>query len=354
MLATIEIEKHLVTESRVSQVDFDNIPFGKVYSDHMFISDYSDGDWREFKIVPYQSLQFSPANATIHYGQSVFEGLKAYKNKQGEALIFRPMDNFRRLNGSAVRMCIPEIPEDIFMNGMTELIRLDEAWIPNKPGTSLYIRPFIFATDEYIGIRPSDNYKFIIFTCPVGAYYSQPVRVKIETEYSRAFEGGTGYAKAAGNYGGSLYPAKLAQEKGYDQLLWTDGKSHKYIEESGTMNVMFRIGDKLITAPAGDTILRGITRDSVLTLARDWGLTVEERKVEVEEIISAIKENTLNEAFGMGTAATIAHISTIAYDGVDYELSDPAKWEFSNRVLHALEKIRSGEEPDNYGWLHMV
>lgn len=354
MLATIEIEKNLVSKSKISQVDFDDIPFGKVYSDHMFISDFYDGEWKEFRIVPYQSLQLSPANATIHYGQSVFEGMKAYKNKQGEALLFRPLDNYRRLNVSAVRMCIPEIPEDIFMTGLTELVGLDKAWIPNSPETSLYVRPFIFATDEYIGIRPSDKYKFVIFTCPVGAYYSQPVRVKIETKYSRAFEGGTGFAKAAGNYGGSLYPAKLAQEKGYHQLLWTDGKTHQYIEESGTMNVMFRIGDTLITAPAGDTILKGITRDCVLTLAREWGWTVEERRVEVQEIISAIKSNSLKEAFGTGTAATIAHIATIGYDGIDYDLGDPTHWEFSNRVLKTLERIRSGEEADKFGWVHKV
>ncbi len=354
MLATIEIEKHLVGESRVSQVDFDNIPFGKVYADHMFISDFQDGEWREFRIVPYRGLQLSPATATIHYGQSVFEGMKAYKDQQGAALLFRPLDNHKRLNVSAIRMCIPEIPEEIFMAGLTDLIRIDKAWIPNNPRTSLYVRPFIFATDEYIGIRPSDTYKFMIFTCPVGAYYSRAVKVKIETRYSRAFEGGTGFAKAAGNYAGSLYPAKLAQEKGFDQLLWTDGKTHKYIEESGTMNVMFRIGDRLVTAPTSDTILQGITRDSVLTLAREWGLTVEERKVEVLEIISAIKDKTLKEAFGTGTAATIAHISTIGFDDVDYELDDSAQWEFSNRVLQKLEGIRRGEEADKYGWVFHV
>src|SRR5690606_21410081 len=207
------------------------------------IADYANGEWGNLRIVPYEHLSLSPATAAIHYGQSIFEGMKAHKSPQGEALLFRPRKNYERMNRSAVRMCMPTLPEEIFMGGLTELIKLDAAWIPDKPGTSLYVRPFMFATDEYIGVRPSHTYRFMIFTSPAGGYYAEPVKIKVETQYARAFEGGTGFAKAAGNYAASLYPAKLAQEQGYHQLLWTDGKQHTYIEESGTMNIMFVINN---------------------------------------------------------------------------------------------------------------
>jgi len=346
----IDIQKRLT--SKINDVDFSNIQFGRVYSDHMFVSNFRNGKWDNNHIMPYGNLSISPANPTIHYGQSIFEGMKAYKSAEGEILLFRPMDNFRRLNISAERMCMPHVSEEVFMEGLRELINLDRQWVPGNEGTSLYIRPYMFSADEYIGIRPSDDFDFMIITCPVGAYYSKPVRVKIETHYTRAAAGGTGYAKAGGNYGGSLYPAKLAQEQGYDQLVWTDAKEHKYIEESGTMNILFLIGDTLVTAPAGDTILNGITRDSVLTLARDWGMKVEERKVSVEEVIEAAKSGELKEAFGAGTAATIANISTIGYDGVDYEL--PENREFSSKVLTTLDNIKMGRSEDPFGWVHRI
>ncbi len=354
MIDTINIAVTATSNSRLSQVDFNNIPFGKVYADHMFMADFKGGEWTDYQILPYQNLSISPANSAIHYGQSVFEGMKAYKNAKDEVLVFRPYDNLKRINKSADRMCIPQIPSDLFMGGMTELLRLDRAWVPKKAGTSLYIRPFVFATDEYIGIRPSDTYKFMIFTCPVGAYYSEPVKVKIETEHARAIEGGTGYAKAAGNYAAALYPAKIAQQQGYHQLIWTDAKSHEYIEESGTMNVMFMIGDTLITAPAGETILKGVTRDSVLTLAREWGIQVEERKVAVKEVINALKNDTLKEAFGTGTAATIANIATIGYDGKDYQLPQTGETSFTAKVLRELEGIKSGNLSDPFNWVHKI
>lgn len=354
MVDTLNIDYRLKSESKLKDVDFSKVIFGRVYSDHMFMSDYKDKTWGKHRIVPYEHLSFSPGSAVLHYAQSVFEGLKAYRNDAGEVLIFRPDMNLKRLNVSAKRMCIPEIPEEVFMGGMTELLKIDKDWVPGLPGTSLYIRPFAFALDEYIGIRPSDTYQFIIFTCPVGSYYSKPVKVKIETHYTRASEGGTGFAKAAGNYAASLYPAKLAQEKGYDQLIWTDGKEHKYIEEAGTMNVMFLINNKLITSLAGDSILNGITRDSVLTLARDWGMEVEERKVSVDEIISACKSGELQEAFGVGTAATIAHIDLIAYDGVDYQLKPVENREFSNHILKTLDEIRTGRAEDKFGWIYKL
>ena len=354
MIDTLTIDIQKTQSSKLNQVDFDNIQFGKVYSDHMFVSKYRNGEWGGHKILPYGNLSVSPATPAIHYGQSIFEGMKGYRSPDGEIILFRPLDNFHRLNISAERMCMPHVSEEVFMEGLTELIRLDEGWIPNKEGTSLYIRPFLFSADEYIGIRPSDNFDFMIITCPVGAYYSKPVRVKIETKYSRAIEGGTGYAKAGGNYGGALYPAKLAQQKGYDQLIWTDGKSHKYIEEAGTMNVLFLIDDTLVTAPTGDTILKGITRDSVLTLARDWGVKVEERKLEVAELIDAAKSGRLKEAFGAGTAATIAHIAAIGHEGIDYELPEKGEDALSNRILAELDAIRTGRKEDKFGWVHRV
>ena len=344
----------LVKRSRVGEVDFRNIDFGKVYSDHMFVADYVDGRWQNFSIVPYEQIHLLPGTAILHYAQSVFEGLKAYRGRNGEVFVFRPEMNARRLNKSSERMCIPELPEDIFMEGMDELLRVDKAWIPDLPGTSLYIRPFIFAVDEYIGIRPSDKDKFMIFTCPVGAYYSKPVRVKIETHFSRTVAGGTGFAKAGGNYAASLYPAKIAKKEGYDQLIWTDGQTHKYIEEAGTMNLMFIIDDVLITAETGDTILEGITRDSVITLAKDWGQKLEIRKITVEEILDALEKGRIQEAFGVGTAATVAHIDVIGFEGRDYSLPEIDENFFSRRVARELDGIKTGRIEDKFGWNHTV
>lgn len=354
MIDTLTIDITKTQQSKLSEVDFNNIEFARVYSDHMFISKFRNESWGTNKIVPYGALTVSPATPAIHYGQSIFEGMKAYRSSEGEILLFRPLDNFNRLNISAERMCMPHVSEEVFMEGLNELIKLDEQWVPGLEGTSLYIRPFLFSADEYIGIRPSENFDFMIITCPVGAYYNKPVRVKIETKYARAVEGGTGYAKAGGNYGGSLYPAKLAQEKGYHQLIWTDGKEHKYIEEAGTMNVLFVIDDVLVTAPTGDTILKGITRDSVLTLARDWGIKVEERRLEVAELINALKAGRVKEAFGAGTAATIAHIATIGHNGVDYDLPEKPENALSNRILTELDNIRTGKKEDKYGWVYKV
>jgi branched-chain amino acid aminotransferase len=330
-------------------MDFNNIAFAKQYSDHMFMADYSDGKWHDFKIVPYQNISLSPANPAIHYGQSIFEGLKAFKDESGQVQIFRPHDNFKRMNISAERMMMPLLPEEVFIDGMRELINLDREWVPNVEGTALYIRPFMFATDEYIGVRASNNFKFMIITCPVGAYYSRPVKVKIEEHYTRAVKGGTGFAKTAGNYAASLYPASLAQKKGYDQLIWTDGQFHTHIEESGTMNIMFVINDTLVTAPVGDTILNGITRDTVLALARDWGMKIEVRPFTVEELITSIENGDLQEAFGVGTAATITHIEVIGYRDKDYTL-DLSKKSFSDKVLNELNAIRYGKAPDKFGW----
>ncbi len=353
MVETLKIQVQKTDKSRKAQVDFNNLPFGKIFADHMFLADYRNGDWSDFRVVPYGHMQVSPATPAIHYGQSIFEGLKAYRGTNGEALVFRPYDNWKRMNVSADRMCMPYLPEDVFMEGLRSLLKLDRDWIPSSEGSSLYIRPFMFSADEYIGIRPSQDFTFMIINSPVGPYYSTPVKVKIETHFTRAVEGGTGFAKAGGNYGGSLYPAKLAQEKGYHQLIWTDGKEHKYVEESGTMNVMFVFDNTLVTPSLGDSILRGITRDSVLALAKHWGVKVEERRVSVAEVVDGLKSGRLTEAFGAGTAATIAHIELIGYEEKNYYLPPVEKRKFSNRVLQELDGIKRGLIEDSFGWMEV-
>ncbi|MCC5936416.1 MAG: branched-chain amino acid aminotransferase [Lunatimonas sp.] len=353
MNKTIEIQVTKSVVSKLPETDFDNLTFGYTLSDHLFVADFAQGEWHNPRIEPYAPLTLNPANATLHYGQSVFEGLKAYKNEAGEVLVFRPDANLRRLNESAKRMCIPEVPEELFMEGLARLLEVDRDWVPSKAGCSLYIRPFIFATDDFLGIRPSQKYKFMILTSPVGHYYSKPVAVKVETHYSRAIEGGTGFAKAAGNYAGSLFPALAGQKQGYDQLLWTDGKTHQYIEESGTMNVMFVINGVLVTAPTTTgTILKGITRDSVLTLAKEMDMPVEERFLPVAELQESLENGTLQEAFGTGTAATVAHIRLIHVNGKDFELPQKPADAFSNRVLQKLDAIKYGKEEDLRGWVY--
>ncbi|WP_242927710.1 branched-chain amino acid aminotransferase [Pontibacter vulgaris] len=351
---TLTIQTQQVAQSRITDLDVNNIEFGKIFSDHMLVSDYKDGAWQAPEILPYGNMSLSPATSAIHYGQAIFEGMKAYRSAEGEILLFRPYDNLKRLNLSAERMCMPEIPEDIFMQGLEQLLRLDAAWVPPTAGSALYIRPFMFATDDFIGVRPSSNYRFTIFSCPVGAYYGQPVKVAIEPNYVRSVEGGAGFAKAAGNYGAALLPAKKMQERGYHQLIWTDAKEHKYIEESGTMNVMFVIDDVLVTPAVSTTILDGITRKSVLQLARDLGYKVEERKVAVDEIVTAHRAGKLQEAFGTGTAATIAQIATIAYKDEEFELPPVESRTISNTIAQALDRIKTGQDPDIHNWVYKI
>ena len=354
MIETLPIDIQKIQKSKLPETDMDNPVFGRVYSDHMFVADYYDGDWQDLRIVPYGDLSLSPANTTLHYASTIFEGLKAHRASNDDILVFRPQANAKRMVNSAKRMCMPPVPEELFMQAMTELIKLDRDWVPGKDGTSLYIRPFAFATDPFIGIRPSDTYKFLIITGPVGAYYSKPVRVKIEKHYTRAAAGGIGFAKTGGNYAAALYPAVKAQKEGYDQLIWTDGVKHEFVEESGTMNLMFVINDTLLTAPTGDTILPGITRDSILQLARDKGMKVEERRISVKEVIDAIEKGTLQEAFGAGTAATIAHISAIGYEGKDYELPSVESRKYSNEFLQVLTDIKLGNIEDPHGWIYKI
>jgi branched-chain amino acid aminotransferase len=342
------------TNSKLSQTDFNNLRFGREFSDHMFMMDYKDGEWTKPQIIPFQNLSLNPATSALHYGQSIFEGLKAYKGDNGKIGIFRPDKNFARMNKSAERMCMPQIPEYLFFEALTKLVSLDKEWIPSVDGSSLYIRPYMFATDEYIGVKASDTYKFVIFTCPVNTYYTAPVKVKLETHFTRATKGGTGYAKAAGNYAGALYPARMGNLAGFDQMLWTDAAEHKYIEESGTMNIFFVVDDTLMTPKLSETILDGVTRDSVLKIATEWGMKVEEKRVSIEEIISAIEKGTLKEAFGAGTAATIAPIQMIGYNDIKYTLPEIETRVFSNKVIKYLDDIKRFRVEDKNYWMRLV
>ena len=354
MTDTLDIKITRTSASRLNETDFNNLGFGKIFSDHMLVADYADGEWKNFQIVPYGEMSFSPAMSVLHYGQTFFEGLKAFKQQDGNIVIFRPDKNAERFNKSAERMCMPQLPPDIFVQSIAALVDVDRNWVPSKEGQSLYIRPFMFATDAYLGVQPSSTYKFIVLTGPAGAYFSKHLNVKVETHYSRASEGGFGYAKAAGNYAGSLYPAQQALKEGFDQLIWTDAKDHTFIEELGAANLMFILDGTLITPSTRDTVLKGVTRDTVLTLAREWGVPVEERRISVAEVVDGIKSGRITEAFGVGTAATIAPIATVSFDGQSYSLPDPAKAEFSNRALKALNDLRYGLVEDTFGWNYKV
>ncbi|MCC8425191.1 branched-chain amino acid aminotransferase [Mucilaginibacter sp. UR6-11] len=354
MTDTLDIKITNTRKSRLAETDFSNLVFGRTFSDHMLVADYADGEWKNFEILPYGEITVSPGISALHYGQSFFEGIKAYKHADGKVSIFRPEKNAKRFNKSAERLCMPTIPEDVFLQSLAAIVDIDRDWIPAAPGHSLYIRPFMFATDQYLGVAPSKTYKYMVLLCPVGPYFTKPLRVKIETHYTRSAEGGMGFAKSSGNYGGSMYPAKKATEEGFDQLIWTDAKEHKYIEEMGAANAMFVLDGKLITPLAQDTILEGVTRDTVITLAKDWGFPVEERKVSVAEIIEGAKNGKLTDAFGAGTAATIAPVGSISYNGEEYTLIDPSQRDFSQKVLKTLDAIRYGNGPDTHGWNYFV
>ncbi|ANI89025.1 branched-chain amino acid aminotransferase [Arachidicoccus ginsenosidimutans] len=348
-VSTIKVTK--TETSRLSQVKLENLSFGKVFTDHMLVADYADGAWQSVEIIPYQKLSFEPSLAAIHYGQSIFEGIKAYLNVRGEAVIFRPYENFARFNESALRMQMPEVPEEIFIDGMKELINLDKEWIPTMENHSLYIRPFMFATDTFIGVRPSATYKFIILLSPTGPYYAKPSRIAVEEKYTRAAPGGVGRAKNAGNYAASLKPAEDARLRGYDQVLWTDAFEHKWLQEVGTMNVFFVLKDAVVTPSLEEgTILDGVTRRSAVTVLKEMGLNVEERRINIDELVDAYKKGDLIEAFGTGTAATIAPIKELAYKDEHLEF-DLAKNQVSSELGKRLSDIRSGVAEDTHGWI---
>ena len=350
---TMAIRIEHTPKSRLTAVDFNNLQFGNILSDHMLVAEYADGQWKDVSIVPYGDITVSPSVSALHYGQSIFEGIKAYRFQDGTISIFRPDKNHERFNKSAARLSMPEVPEEIFMGGLKALIKLDQNWVPSTPGSSLYIRPFMFATESALGVHPSISYKFMIITGPVGAYYSKPLKLKVETHYTRAAEGGVGFSKNAGNYALSLYPTQLAQEEGFDQLMWTDAREHKYIEEAGTANLLFRVGDTIIT-PSGSTILHGVTRRTIVEIARHWGYQAEERKVSVQELIDGIQDGSVTEAFAAGTAATLTPITEIGYEGKLYTLPDPASREFSIKVLQYLNDLRYGRIADEFGWNYIV
>lgn len=354
MIAAADFNITRVERSKLNEMSLDNIPFGKYFTDHMLEADYEDGEWKNVEIKPYQPLLLSPSLAALHYGQSIFEGMKAYKNQQGEPFIFRPFDNFKRFNISAERMAMPPISEEIFIEGMRQLIDLDKNWIPEKEDHSLYIRPFMFSSDEVIGVKPSDKYKFMIILSPTGPYYDTPMRIYVEENYVRAVPGGVGYAKAAGNYGGAMYATAEAKKKGYDQVLWTDAFEHKYIQECGTMNVFFIIGDTAITPSlVPGTILAGVTRDSTMVLLKEMDFKVEERAISIDDIVDAYKAGSLYEVFGTGTAATISMIKELRYK--DFVMSfDTDKWLSAPGVKKRMTAIKEGRVADKYDWMFKV
>ncbi len=337
-------------DSRLASVNFDDIPFGRTFSDHMFIMDYRDGQWHDARIEPFAPMPIHPACSGIHYGQSIFEGMKAYRGVNGEAILFRPDKNITRFNRSAARMAMPAVPEELFHRALVELIGLDRDWIPDRDGSSLYIRPFMFATEEFIGIKVAENYRFMILTCPVGKYYTKPVAVKVAERYVRAFPGGTGFAKAAGNYGATMEPMRQAREEGYDQVLWLDGVHFRDVHEVGTMNVFFVFKDKVITPSTDEgTILEGVTRDSVIQIIRDKGTPVEERHITIDDVVSAFHSGELVEIFGTGTAATIAQFGRLGFKGEQLEF-DQSRWSLSDFVRTEITAIRTLAKPDPYGW----
>lgn len=354
MVAAAGINITKVETSKLSEQSLENLPFGRYFTDHMLEADYENGEWKNVEIKPYQPLLLEPSLAALHYGQAIFEGIKAYKDADGNAFIFRPYDNYKRFNLSAERMCMPTVPEEIFMDGMRMLIDLDKNWIPSLPEHSLYIRPFMFSADPVIGVKPSETYKFIILLSPTGPYYAAPMKIYVEEKYTRAAPGGVGFAKNAGNYGGSMLATAMAKKQGYDQVLWTDAFEHKYLQEVGTMNVFFIVGNKAITPSLEDgTILAGVTRDSAITILKEMGLEVVETKISIDELIAYHKSGEFREVFGTGTAATISMIKELRYK--EYSMHfDTDKWTVAPELKSRLNAIRDGKVPDTHGWMYKI
>lgn len=351
----MDIKISKVENSRARALHKDELVFGKEYADHMLVCDYTDGKWGTPEIVPYGPLSLSPSTSAIHYGQSIFEGVKAYRQPDGSSAVFRPEKNWERLNKSASRLDMPEIPKEIFLEGMRQLIALDNAWVPNEDGTSLYIRPFMMATDEFLGVRSSHDYKFMIINSPAGPYYSKPVRIYVQEKYVRAVPGGIGYTKAAGNYGASMLPTSEIKKMGYDQILWTDAFEHKYVQEIGTMNVFFIVNGVAITPDLNSgTILAGVTRDSVIELLKENGIPVEERPISILELVQAYKDGTFQEAFGTGTAASMSLIQDLTYEGETLTLPPADTFPIANKIKKQLDDIRYGRSEDKNGWLFKV
>ncbi len=342
--------------SRLSETDFEHLGFGEVFSDHMFSMEYMNGEWTLPQIIPFGKIEILPTLCSLHYGQVVFEGLKAFYSKDG-INISRPEKYHERLNKSCQRLCIPEISYDMFMEGLVELLKLDRNWVPKKKGYSLYIRPFVFATDSFLGVKVSNTYRFMVVTSPVGAYYKEgfnPIRLMTSGNYARSIKGGLGAAKAPANYAASLLPAEEAKKKGFSQVLWLDGIEKKYIEESGAMNVFFLMDDKLVTPSLEGTILEGVTRDTVIHLAKDWGVDVEERKISIDEVISASNEDRLKEVFGTGTAAVISPVGEIQHKNTLVKINGGKTGAFAQKLFDEITGIQCGEREDRFGWCYSV
>ena len=339
--------------SKLDAVDFDNLDFGKVFTDHMFECEYKDGKWQTPVIKPYQALTIDPSARVFHYGQAVFEGMKAYRDEQDQIWLFRPEENHARINKSSMRLAIPEFPKNYFIEGLKQLLNLDKDWIQGGVGNSLYIRPFVIATDPAISAAPAEEYKFMIICSPAKAYYKGTVRVLFAEKFSRSANGGVGYAKAAGNYAAQFYPTNLANQKGYQQIIWTDASTHEYLEEAGTMNVFFRVGDTLLTAPNNDRILDGITRKSILSIAESMGISCEVRRISVKEIKEAAKQGQLKEMFGAGTAAIVSPISAFEHGGEVFELPEQEQ-SYASQFKTALMDIQYNRSEDPFGWRYKI
>ncbi|NUM31622.1 MAG: branched-chain amino acid aminotransferase [Bacteroidetes bacterium] len=340
-------------KSRINDVDFNNLSFGKEISDHVFIAEFDGNSWINERIQPYTPLQLNISLSALHYGQSIFEGLKAFRDINNQIQIFRPIDNFKRMNLSAKRMCMQEIPEELFFKGLNHLCNIDKNWISNKQGNSFYLRPLLFATDESLGVHASKKYIFAIFGCAVGAYYSKSLKIKVETNFTRACIGGTGEAKTAGNYAASLLAAKIASEQGFDQILWTDSIEHKYIEELGSSNIFILSDKNLITPQTSGTVLKGITRDSVIKLAKSMNYNVEERKISIDEIFELSTQQKLTEVFATGTAATIVSIKELNYNGNSIFINQKNDT-LSSILKNKLDEIKHSKTADIFGWNYTV
>ena len=338
-----------IDSSRINSVDFENLNFGAVFSDHMFTCDYVDGKWINPEIIPYQPISVSPASRVFHYGQACFEGMKAFKDDNNNVWLFRPNENYNRIIKSSVRLAMPKFPEELFFEGLNTLLKMDAQWIKPGIGNSLYIRPFIFASEGSINATEACEYKFMIICAPASSYYSGDVKVKIEKSFSRAAKGGVGYAKAAGNYAAQFYPTSLAIDEGYQQIIWTDSSTHQYIEEAGTMNLFFRIEDKLLTAPTSDSILDGITRKSLIQIAKDKGIDVEVRPIKVDELIDAANSGTLIEIFGSGTAVVVLPIVGFGFENKKFDLPKVEN-SWANILKNELNGIQYNLIDDPYNW----
>lgn len=341
------------SSSKIESVDFDNLVFGNVFTDHMMVCDYKDGEWQTPQIRPYGPISLEPSAKVFHYGQAIFEGMKAFKDDQDQVWLFRPEANFDRFNKSSKRLAIPEFPREFFFEGLQTLLNLERDWVKKGFGNSLYLRPFVFATEPGVSASPSKTYKFMVICSPAKSYYSGEVRVVFAEKFSRAADGGVGYAKAAGNYGAQFYPTNLAKEEGYQQIVWTDASTHEYLEEAGTMNIFFRVGDTLLTAPTSDRILDGVTRRSVLQLAEEHNIPTEVRRVKVQEIVEAAEKGELKEIFGAGTAATINPVKGFGHGGKKFEIPDQED-SYASFFKTKLMNIQYNKSEDKFGWRYLI